>query len=106
MSVERAHRNGAAVLLGDGDAPYLRKRTLRWPPGRCGIDSARWLTLGNYPNMSLAETRVEARQARVQVDRQQDPLSLRRAVQAERLQRISFEQSNARIKPSREAALA
>jgi hypothetical protein len=56
------------------------------------VESRSWLTLGNYPDMSLAEARVEARQARVQLDKQQDPIALRRAVQAEQLQRVSFEQ--------------
>jgi hypothetical protein len=95
LSVERAHRDGAPVLLGDGDGLYLRKQTragaswtLRYRFG--GRD--RWLTLGNYPDMSLAEARVEARQARVQVDKQQDPITLRRAVRAEQLKRDSFEQ--------------
>ena len=94
-SVERAHHSGARVLLGDGDGLYLRKQTrdgaswtLRYRFG--GRD--RWITLGNYPDMSLAEARIEARQARVQVDKQQDPIALRRAVQAEQRQRISFEQ--------------
>ena len=27
LSVERAHRSGARVLLGDGDGLYLRKQT-------------------------------------------------------------------------------
>jgi hypothetical protein len=94
-SVERAHRSGARVLLGDGDGLYLRKQTrdgaswtLRYRFG--GRD--RWITLGNYPDMSLAEARIEARQARMQVDKQQDPIELRRAVQAEQRQGISFEQ--------------
>ena len=95
LSVERAHRSGVRVLLGDGDGLYLRKQTrdgaswtLRYRFG--GRD--RWITLGNYPDMSLAEARIEARQARVQVDKQRDPIALRRAVQAEQRQRISFEQ--------------
>ena len=51
-----------------------------------------WLTLGHYPDMSLAQARIEARQARVLVllDKQQDPLSVRRAAEAERRQRGSF----------------
>ncbi|HEY6482630.1 MAG TPA: hypothetical protein VIY54_03810 [Steroidobacteraceae bacterium] len=40
----------------------------------------------------MAEARIEARQARVQVDKQRDPIALRRAVQAEQRQRIPFEQ--------------
>ena len=68
------------------DGLYLRKQTrdgaswtLRYRFG--GRD--RWITLGNYPDVSLAEARIEARQARVRVDKQQDPIGLRRAVQAE-----------------------
>jgi hypothetical protein len=48
-------------LLGDGDGLYLRKQTrdgaswtLRYRFG--GRD--RWITLGNYPDMSLAEARI------------------------------------------------
>jgi hypothetical protein len=37
--------------------------------------------------MSLAEARIEARQARVPVDKQRDPIALRRAVQAVQRQR-------------------
>jgi hypothetical protein len=77
LSVDRAHRHGAPVLLGDGDGLYLRKQTrdgaswtLRYRFG--GRD--RWLTLGNYPDMSLAEARVEARQARVQESRCPPPV--------------------------------
>src|SRR5438552_18100183 len=95
LIIERAHRQGVRVLLCDGDGLYLRKQTrdgaswtLRYRFG--GRD--RWLTLGNYPDMSLAVARIEARQARVQVDKQQDPIALRRAEQAKELQRISFEQ--------------
>ena len=42
-----------------------------------------WLTLGNYPDMSLAHARIEARQARVLLDKQQNPLNVRRAALAE-----------------------
>ena len=95
LSVERAHRSGARVLLGDGDGLYLRKQTrdgASWTLRYRFAGRDRWINLGNYPDMSLAEARIEARQARVQVDKQQDPIGLRRAVQAEQRQRISFEQ--------------
>ena len=82
LEVERAHRSGERLLLGDGDGLYLRKQTrdgaswtLRYRFG----GRERWLTLGNYPDMSLAEARIEARQARVLLDKQQDPIGLRRA---------------------------
>ncbi|MGH8261125.1 MAG: Arm DNA-binding domain-containing protein, partial [Steroidobacteraceae bacterium] len=76
LTVDRAHRQGVRVLLCDGDGLYLRKQnrdgaawTLRYR--FCGRD--RWITLGNHPDMALAEARIEARQARVQVDKQQNP---------------------------------
>ena len=40
--------------------------------------------------MTLAEARIEARQARVLLDKQQDPLKVRRAAEAEQRQRGSF----------------
>ena len=40
--------------------------------------------------MTLAEARIEARQARVLLDKQQDPLSVRRIAEAEQRQRGSF----------------
>ena len=49
-----------------------------------------WLTLGNHPAMPLAQARIEARQARVLLDKQQDPLAVRRAALAEERQKGSF----------------
>jgi integrase len=43
-----------------------------------------------YPDMPLAQARIEARQARVQLDKQQNPISVRRALQAEQRQQGSF----------------
>ncbi len=95
LEVERAHRSGKRLLLGDGDGLYLRKQTsdsaswvLRYRHG----GKQRWLTLGNFPDMSLASARIEARQARVLLDKQQDPMHLRRAAKAEELQRGSFKE--------------
>ncbi len=93
LEVERAHRSGKRLLLGDGDGLYLRKQTgnnaswvLRYRHG----GRQRWLTLGNFPDMSLATARTEARQARVLLDQQQDPMRVRRAAKAEERQRGSF----------------
>src|SRR5690606_35379789 len=90
-----AHRSGKRLLMGDGDGLYLRKQTsdsaswvLRYRHG----GKQRWLTLGNFPDMSLAAARVEARQARVLLDKQQDPMHLRRAAKAEERQRGSFKE--------------
>jgi len=62
-----AHRSGERLLLSDG-----------------------WLTLGHYPDMPLAQARIEARQARVLLEKQQGPLAVPRAADAEQRQRGSF----------------
>ena len=93
LAVERAHRSGKTVLLSDGDGLYLRKQTrdgASWTLRYRFAGREHWLTLGNYPDMALAQARVEARQARVLLDRQQDPLSVRRAALAEERRKGSF----------------
>ena len=79
LAVERAHRSGEPVLLSDGDGLYLRKQTrdgASWTLRYHFAGRQHWLTLGNYPDMPLAQARIEARQARVLLDKQQDPLVL------------------------------
>jgi integrase len=71
LAVERAHREGQPVMLCDGGAWTLRYRFA----GR-----ARWMTRGNYPDMALADARVEAREKRAMLDRQRDPLLENRTV--------------------------
>ena len=93
LAIERAHRSGQPVLLSDGDGLYLRKQTrdgASWTLRYRFAGKEHWLTLGHYPDMSLAQARIEARQARVLLDRQQNPLSVRRAVLAEERQKGSF----------------
>ena len=93
LAVERAHRSGDRLLLSDGDGLYLRKQTrdgASWTLRYHFAGREHWLTLGHYPDMSLAQARIEARQARVLLDKQQDPLDVRRAAEAERRQRGSF----------------
>ncbi len=93
LAVERAHRSGEPVLLSDGDGLYLRKQTrdgASWTLRYRFAGREHWLTLGNYPDMSLAQARVEARQARVLLDRQQNPLSVRRAALDEERRKGSF----------------
>jgi integrase len=91
LAVERAHREAVPVLLSDGDGLYLRKQTgdgASWTLRYKHAHRDHWMTLGNYPDMTLAQTRVEARAARVQVDRKQSPLALRReALATERAKR-------------------
>jgi integrase len=93
LAVERAHRSGERMLLSDGDGLYLRKQTrdgASWTLRYQFAGRGHWLTLGHYPDMSLAQARIEARQARVLLDKQQDPLSVRRAAQVQQRQRGSF----------------
>ena len=93
LAVERAHRSGEPVLLSDGDGLYLRKQSrdgASWTHRYRFAGREHWLTLGHYPDISLAEARIEARLARVLLDKQQDPLSVRRAAEAEQRQRGSF----------------
>ncbi|MEX0733668.1 MAG: integrase arm-type DNA-binding domain-containing protein [Steroidobacteraceae bacterium] len=93
LAVERAHRSGEPMLLSDGDGLYLRKQTrdgASWTLRYRFAGREHWLTLGNYPDMSLAQARIEARQARLLLDRQQNPLSVRRAALAEERQKGSF----------------
>ena len=75
------------MLLSDGDGLYLRKRSrdgASWTL-RCHFGGREhWLTLGHYPDMSLAQARIEAREARVLLDKQLDPLTVRRAAQRHR----------------------
>ena len=92
-AVERAQKSGRSVLLSDGDGLYLRKQTrdgASWTLRYRFAGKEHWLTLGNYPDMSLALARIEARQARVLLDKQQNPLSVRRAARAEERQKGSF----------------
>lgn len=93
LAVERAHRSGERMLLSDGDGLDLRKQTRHgtsWTLRYHFAGREHWLTLGHYSDMSLAQARIEARQARVLLDKQQDPLTVRRAVEAEHRQRGSF----------------
>ena len=93
LAVERGQRSGKSVLLGDGDGLYLRKQTrdgASWTLRYRFAGKEHWLTLGNYPDMSLAVARIEARHARVLLDKQQNPLSVRRAALEEERQKGSF----------------
>lgn len=93
LAVERAQKSGKSVLLSDGDGLYMRKQTREgasWTLRYRFAGKEHWLTLGNYPDMSLALARIEARQARVLLDRQQNPLSVRRAAMEDERQKGSF----------------
>lgn len=83
LQVKRAHDKGEAVLLADGAGLYLRKQTsagttwtFRYRFG--GRD--RWMALGNYPDMELADARKVARIKRTLVDAGRDPLLEKQSV--------------------------
>jgi integrase len=82
LSVERAHREGQPVMLCDGGGLYFRKQTrdgAAWTLRYRFAGRPRWMVLGNYPDMSLADARVEAREKRTMLDKQRDPLLEKRA---------------------------
>jgi integrase len=93
LRVDRAHRKGDPIKLCDGGGLYFRKQT---------ADSAAWtlryrfagrdveLTLGNFPDMPLADARAEARKARVLLDKGQDPRAVKRAAVNEARGRGTF----------------
>lgn len=93
LSVKRAHDKGEPVTLSDGAGLYFRKQTAggaSWMLRYRFAGKPRWMTLGNYPDMSLAEARTEARAARVQLDRKLDPMAERRVRMAKEAGRGSF----------------
>jgi len=96
LAVERAHREGQPVMLCDGGGLYFRKQTrdgAAWTLRYRFAGRARWMALGNYPDMSLADARVEAREKRTMLDRQRDPLLDRRAVVEAQRAAITAERS-------------
>jgi integrase len=88
LQVERADEKGEPVLLGDGGGLYFRKQspdTAAWTFRYSFGGRVRWYPLGRYPDMKLAQARAEARQARVMLDKGQDPLTVKReAIDAQR----------------------
>jgi integrase len=77
LSVERAHRFGGPVLLlSDGDGLYFRKQSregVAWMFRYRFAGRERWMTLGNFPDMTLAAARIEAREKRLLLDKRRDP---------------------------------
>jgi Arm DNA-binding domain len=54
----------------------------------------RWMTLGNFPDMSLATARIEAREKRLMLDKRRDPLFAKQ--EAEEAQRAAIAAQKAR----------
>ncbi len=82
IQIDRAHRLGLPTMMPDGQGLYFRKQTA---PGASWVFRYRFagrprlMTLGNFPDMPLGDARVEARRARVLLDKGSDPMSERRA---------------------------
>jgi integrase len=98
LSIERAHRFGGPVLLlSDGDGLYFRKQThegASWMFRYRFAGRERWMTLGNYPDMSLATARIEAREKRLMLDKRRDPLFAKQ--EAEEAERAAIAAQKAR----------
>src|SRR5689334_2888055 len=93
LRVDRAHRNGDPVLLSDGGGLYFRKQTTEgaaWTLRYRFAGRERWFALGNYPDMPLADARMEARKARVLLDKGQDPMAVKRAAEDQARGRGTF----------------
>lgn len=82
LTIERAHRAGLPVFLADGNGLYFRKQTSEsaaWTLRYRFAGRRRWLALGSYPDMGLAQARLAARKARVLIDGGEDPMAVRAA---------------------------
>jgi len=93
LRVDRSHRNGDPVLLSDGGGLYFRKQTTEgaaWTLRYRFGGRERWFALGNYPDMPLADARMEARKARVLLDKGQDPMAVKRAAEDQARGRGTF----------------
>jgi len=71
LVVDRAYKRQEPAMLNDGQGLYFRKQaatggswTLRYKVS----GKPRWMALGSYPDMSLAEARKEARKQRDAAD--------------------------------------
>ena len=94
--VERAAHAHRAVMLCDGNGLYLRKQaadsSVSWTLRYRFAGADKWMVLGNYPDMPLADARKAARAARVKLDHDRDPLSERRAEREAYRRRGTFRQ--------------
>lgn len=93
LQVERAHRAGRKVMLGDGGGLYFRKQTsdgAAWTFRYRFAGKEHWLVLGDFPDMALKQARIESRKARVLLHQGQDPRAVRRAAEDEARGRGSF----------------
>lgn len=90
LEVERAHRSGKRLLLGDGDGLYLRKQAS--DGAFLGLEIPSWRQgalahVGQLSDMLLAMARIEARQARAARQAARPHAYTRRAAKAEERQR-------------------
>lgn len=93
LRVKQAHRKGEPTVLCDGGGLYFRKQTIEsaaWALRYQFAGKSVWLTLGNFPDMTLADARAEARKARVLLDKGEDPRAVKRAAENEARGRGTF----------------
>ena len=95
LALSWAHKADKELTLSDGGNLYFRKRKeggSSWILRYRFLGKLRKIRIGTYPDMSLAEARIEARKARVMVDKQEDPLVAREEARTEFKRRESFSQ--------------
>lgn len=93
LALSWLHKSDKDVTASDGGYLYFRKRKeggSTWIMRYKFLGKPRKIRLGTYPDMTLAEARMEARKARVMLDKQEDPLVTREAARAEFQRRASF----------------
>jgi integrase len=96
LSVDRAHRQGGPVLLSDGDGLYFRKQTREsaaWTFRYRFAGRERWMTLGNFPDLSLATARIEPREQRLLLDKRRDPLLIKQETEGAQRAAIAARQA-------------
>jgi integrase len=95
QTVEHVHRSGSPVTLCDGSGLYFRKQSVErasWVLRYKFAGRPRWMKLGDYPDMSLAEARKQARAERVKLDKAIDPIEERNRELQRQRSRGSFQE--------------
>lgn len=95
LALNWAHKANKDAMLSDGGNLHFRTRKngpSTWILRYTFLGKPRKIKLGTYPDMTLAEARIEARKARVMIDKKEDPLAVRQAAIKDFQRRTSFSQ--------------
>jgi integrase len=95
LALSWLHKSDKDVTASDGGYLYFRKRReggSSWILRYKFHGQPRKIRIGTYPDMTLAEARIEARKARVMLDKKEDPLLTRAEAKKEFQRRASFSQ--------------